>query len=113
MEWKDAQNIYVEAKEQSQGDEDAQLLWDQLLVDAVVYARLRTDWKLADIQNRVAMDERRTQAHDAFISSCDILARYLRTLDRDIGWRQDLGVDRKDIGDFACYIHAILGIAAR
>ncbi len=113
MEWKQAQTIYVEAKEQSQGDEDALTLWQQLIEDGVFYARLRTDWKLADIQQRMAMDETRTQAHDAFIASCDILARYLRTLDRDIGWRQDLGVDRKEIGDFACYIHALLGISAR
>ena len=113
MEWKEAQQIYFEAHEQSRGDRDAEQLWTSLIESAVRYARIRTDWKLADVHDRMVMDENRTQAHDAFIASCDILARHLRSLDRDISWRQDLGVDRRDIGDFACYIHAMLGIAAR
>jgi hypothetical protein len=28
-------------------------------------------------------------------------------------WRELLGYDRKDIGDFACFIHCILGLSAR
>lgn len=30
----------------------------------------------------------------------------------DITWRKTLGDDRKIIGDFACYVHCILGIQA-
>ncbi|MFZ1641935.1 MAG: hypothetical protein WAV07_11025 [Candidatus Contendobacter sp.] len=27
-----------------------------------------------------------------------------------IGWRALLGDDRKNIGDFACYLHCLLGV---
>jgi len=32
---------------------------------------------------------------------------------QSIRWRERLGDDRKVIGDFACHLHAILGLRAR
>jgi hypothetical protein len=29
------------------------------------------------------------------------------------GWRAEIGTDRKEIGDFACLLHAVIGIRAR
>ncbi len=31
----------------------------------------------------------------------------------DVAWRTVLGEDRKNIGDFACYLHCILGLRSR
>jgi len=31
----------------------------------------------------------------------------------DNSWRMKLGDDRKDLGDFACYLHCLLGILSR
>jgi hypothetical protein len=59
------------------------------------------------------MDDRRTKAHDAFIDACDILARDMRGRDIEPVWRQELGEDRREIGDFACLLHCIIGISAR
>ena len=50
-------------------------LKNELLNFAVRYARLRTDWQLADINERKAMDSHRTATHDALIDACNILSR--------------------------------------
>ncbi len=84
-----------------------------LLLAAVRYARFRTDWQMGDAEQRKAMDQERTAAHNAFIDSCNILSRDMATRGESISWREAMGKDRKDIGDFACYLHLLLGLAAR
>jgi len=79
----------------------------------VRYARIRVDWELSDQKNRKEMDEERTRAHNAFIDSCNILSRNLHQKSEDNTWREELGTDRREIGDFACFIHCILGLRAR
>jgi len=59
------------------------------------------------------MDEERTIAHNAFISACDVLSRNMKAAGEDIQWRFQIGNDRKSIGDFACLLHAVIGIKAR
>jgi len=59
------------------------------------------------------MDEERTRAHNAFISACDILSRNMAESGEVHTRRTVIGQDRKDIGDFACLVHAVLGIMAR
>jgi hypothetical protein len=88
-------------------------LADELTAAAVRYARLRVDWQLADGDARRAMDEERTRAHDAFIDSCGILARSMETAGEDASWHRRIGNDRKTIGDFACWLHCLLGLQAR
>jgi len=88
-------------------------LRDELIKTAVRYARLRCDWYLADLQQRVQMDQDRTLAHNVFIDTCNILARNMQQAGEDIGWRRKLGTDRKLIGDFACYLHCLIGIDGR
>jgi hypothetical protein len=84
----------------------------ELLTFAVRYARLRTDWQLADIDERKRMDSHRTATHDALIDACNVLSRNMAKAGEDASWRAAMN-DRKEIGDFACYIHCFLGLAAR
>ena len=103
----------------------AQLICDEMrksssdfLVDgvaeaAVRYARIRTDWVLASSEERQDRDAARTAAHNRLIDACNILSRNMAEKGEDIQWRDRLGYDRKAIGDFACYLHCILGLGAR
>jgi len=80
---------------------------------AVRYARMRVDYHLATPEAQRQLEHARSACHNALISACDILARNMAQRGEDANWRERLGDDRKRIGDFACYLHAILGIAAR
>ena len=80
---------------------------------AVDYAHLRVEWQLSTAEERLAMDPARTKAHDTFIEACDMMARCMEDEKEDFSWREELGKDRKEIGDFACYLHLILGLVAR
>jgi len=67
MEYSTAREIYQKLNAATKGDEDAEILYRDLVKLAVDYARRR-----------------------------DMLTE-----------------DRKEIGDFACYLHAMLGVEAR
>jgi len=58
------------------------------------------------------MERHRTATHDTLIDACDILSRNMKKSGEDASWRALLK-ERKEIGDFACYIHCVLGLAAR
>jgi hypothetical protein len=88
-------------------------LRNDLFRKGIEYARIRTQWHIATREQRLEMDQRRTLAHNAFIDSCNILSRNMAKADEDNSWRAELGDDRKVIGDFACFIHCFLGLAAR
>jgi len=80
---------------------------------AAEYARIRVDWQLSTPGERLQLDEKRRALHDGFIEACNGLSRDMQAEGEDISWREDLGEDRKEIGDFACYINLILGLVAR
>jgi len=84
-----------------------------VFVKAVEYAQIRVLWQLSSREQRDAMDQRRTIAHNAFIDACNILSRNMVAAGGDNSWRAELGDDRKTIGDFACYVHCFLGIEGR
>ena len=90
---------------------------DELKTDlfkaAVRYAGIRASWFLATPEERRDQDRTRSIAHDRFIDACNILSRNMKRMGEDNTWREDLGSDRKEIGDFACYLTAILGVRAR
>ncbi len=90
-----------------------QNLKNDLLESAIRYSRLRVDWQLADLEGRRNLELERTAAHNTFIDSCNILSRSMTKAGEEIKWREQLGNDRKTIGDFACYLNCILGISAR
>jgi hypothetical protein len=87
--------------------------WRDLLAKAATYARIRVDWILADKAKQSAMGEQRTAHHNAFIAACDELAEVMTDAGEETAWRERLGEDRKIIGDFACFVHCILGQIAR
>ncbi len=95
------------------GNEVLSELQHDFLRAAVRYANLRAQWYLEDFESRREMEDERTRAHNALIDSCNILSRNMANEGLDISWRTKLGDDRKTIGDFACYIHAYLGLLAR
>lgn len=84
-----------------------------LIEAAIRYARIRVDWLIADAEKQRSTSEDRTAAHNAFIAACDILGRNMDKNGEDGSWRAELGQDRQRIGDFACYLHCILGLSAR
>lgn len=88
-------------------------LVNELILYAIRYAQIRVEWMLSDKNKRIEMDSIRTQSHNVFIDSCNILSRHMEKLSEDNSWRQLLGNDRKTIGDFACYIHFELSVKAR
>lgn len=88
-------------------------LMQNLLLCAVRYARLRTDWQLAVGDERHDIDSARTVAHNALIDAANILSRAMVKANEDADWRNQIGGDRKEIGDWACHVHAHYGILAR
>jgi hypothetical protein len=88
-------------------------LKNDLIIYAVRYARIRADWQLAVISERRVMESQRTSAHNSLIDAANILSRAMSKIGEETTWREKLGNDRKEIGDWACYIHAHLGIQAR
>ena len=80
---------------------------------AIEYSNIRVQWRLALPEQRSAMDRARTAAHNLFIDACNVLSRNMAKNGESIEWRATLGTDRKEIGDFACFIVLFLGLAAR
>lgn len=88
-------------------------LRQDFLEKAVRYARIRTDWELAGPSRRQEMDQSRTLTHNGLIDACNILSRAMAKQGYDASWREQLGGDRKTLGDFACFVHCFLGLAGR
>lgn len=103
----------------------ARRIWEKLAVSreqasreelvrlAVQYAQIRVEWALSSREDRLAIDQRRTSMHNALIDACKILSRRMRGAGEDNAWRAILGEDRREIGDFACWLHCFLGLEAR
>ena len=77
-----------------------------LILCAVRYAWLPADWRLTTPEARRAMDSGRTAAHNALVDAANILSRAMVKAGEDVTWRRELGDDRKEIGDWACHLHA-------
>ena len=88
-------------------------LFNTLMERAVIYSRIRVDWYYAALDEQLDLDYDRTVAHDEFISSCAMLSQKMKETGEDAKWRFVIGKDRKSIGDFACLLHAVIGIRAR
>ncbi len=108
MDWEKATRIAYEIGKSRLGN-----LRLDLFRKAADYAHVRVDWQLSTTEQRVEMDSRRKAAHDSFIEACDGMSRSMEDDKEDNSWRSELGNDRKEIGDFACYLHLILGLVAR
>lgn len=108
MTFEEASQILIELKASS-----LKTFANKLIVTGIRYSRLRVDWRMCAPADRVELDQERTIAHNAFISSCNVMARNMEKLNEDASWRKRIGNDRKEIGDFACWIHLITGLKAR
>lgn len=84
-----------------------------LMEAAVRYAHERALWQLAAPKERAERDIGRRAAHNAPIDACDILSRNMAKQGESVAWREALTDQRKEIGDFACFLRAILGVRAR
>lgn len=80
---------------------------------AILYARARVDHLIAAPETQNELAAKRSAVHNALIAACDALAAAMAAAHEDTLWRETLGTDRKDIGDFACFVHCRLGIEAR
>lgn len=113
MDINKTQEIWGQIKGIRNDDKVIYGLIQDLIKKAFRYARIRADWALMDTEQKQTRDLERTAAHNAFIDACNILSRNMAGQGLDIKWREQLGYDRKVIGDFACYIHAVLGLKNR
>jgi hypothetical protein len=80
---------------------------------AVAYAHWRAQWAMAAPDGRRDMDAARSASHNVLIDSCNVLARAMTQAGEDSSWRNQLGNDRKVIGDFGCYVAYALAVSAR
>ena len=107
MEFNEAANIFQSIRSSKLHN------FSEPLIDAAIrYAQIRVEWYLTNSEGKKELDEERTRAHNALISNCDVLASNMKKAGEDDSWRNKLGTDRKRIGDFACLVHAIIGIEA-
>lgn len=113
MEWQAAQAIFRRIYDRDISDPLLLELTQDLLDKAVRYARIRTDWELAEPARRHELDEYRKRTHDSLMDACNILSRAMAKQGHEASWREQLGDDRKVIGDFACFVHCFLGLAER
>ena len=77
------------------------------------YASIRTEWQFMNSAEQAESDLGRTAAHNHFIDCCNILSRQQATAGEDNQWRSEIGMERKLLGDFACYVNCFIGIENR
>ncbi len=93
--------------------EDKKDFWDDFLKRAAEYTRIRNQWEFMDRKDKIEADSDRTLTHDGFITSVNVLSRIAANEGVDNSWREELGDERKRIGDFACFVTYITGISNR
>ncbi len=113
MTFEQSRKILDDLINRCRGDEDLEDLKEDVLGKAVKYAQMRVKWLMSESEERREMDEARTMTHNVFIDSLNALSRLMEQKKMDVSWRNTISNDRKIIGDFACYIHAVLGLKAR
>lgn len=100
-------------------DGDAMELYDGLIAAANRYASFRAEWLTWTKEQKMDKDSLRTSGHDSLIIHFNMLERYLRQQGKPASWRDRLGyeeqdkINRKRIGDFACYMVFVNSLNAR
>lgn len=74
------------------------------------YATIRSEWAFMSNSMKLEKDQYRTISHNSFISICNALSRNMNKKSEDNSWRTIIGSNRKDIGDFACFLNCIIGL---
>ena len=91
-------------------DEILTELVDDLISQALKYAKMRIDWYGFSREERAEKDSLRSSIHDRFIDNLNILNRYLTKEGMETLETDD---DRKVVGDFACYIAYRIAVSMR
>lgn len=94
-------------------EDDKDEFVNDFISKAIRYATIRANWELMDNETKMKEDSGRTVVHNALIDSLNILARLISMSGVDVSWREQLGDQRKRIGDFACFVVYMLGINNR
>lgn len=97
-------------------DETEVMLWEDIRVSALNYVNKRSEWLILSIGEKVVKDTARTRSHDVFISTLNVLARYLKEKGKDVKWVDMLfprDWDRRDVGDFAGYFLLLCSLSER
>ena len=90
LEFEQAMKVYEELLEENlEEDEIYDKLWDHALHCMIDYGSLRAHWKITP------------------------KTEYTKEHGKEAKWREELGYQRKRIGDFACYVSLIYGVFAR
>ncbi len=116
---KEAAEIHQAMIDEIGEDEKALELYENIKKAGVEYIEIRTKWAVLPKAERKAINDLRTEKHNAVIDSLDALAAYLKTTGKMAAWRDDIGYEvdgkyfRKRIGDFGCYIAFLLGLSTR
>ncbi len=111
--------LHREMAEEIGNDSDALELYEDLTAASTKYMFFRANWFLWDREERADKDSDRTSCHDMVIVRLNQLARYLKAQGKAASWRDILGQEsdnpyfRKRMGDFACYLTLVNGLAAR
>ena len=109
-----AEKIYTAIVSQFQsGDRELERLFGTMQERAVNYAGYRAKWLLQTLHERLEIDETRSRHHDLFIKAKNDLVKYMYANKMNIDWADELGEERKKIGDFACYIVFVMSLNAR
>lgn len=90
------------------GDEMVLDFYHEFLKKACNYAKIRADWTFWEQNTRNENDSGRTNIHNGFIDSLNIVCRCLNIQGVD-----EILPDRKYKGDFACYIALFLALEQR
>lgn len=93
--------------------EDKDEFVNEMIEKAAKYTTVRVNWETWDRETRMQEDRGRSIKHNAFIDSLNILARLLNADGIETPWRDQLGDNRKRIGDFACFLVYMIGIQNR
>ena len=112
LTYNEALEIYTAMQENlDRSDNDHVELFDEMISKAIRYAGIRSGWRLLTREQKIDTDESRTMAHNAFITSVNIVAR----LEKEAGaaWRERLSDDRKRIGDMAAFIALFIALEER
>lgn len=119
LPFEDASRIFTTIKKQIENDAEMTGLYHNLLSRSIEYATVRAEWQMMEPDEKGAIDDRRSEIHNAVIREFNILARNLGRLGHDTIWRDELGDlnrnpdYRKRIGDMACYLVLFEGLNAR
>jgi hypothetical protein len=105
--------IYKLMEKISAGNPDLQALFDDIKDSVLRYIetidKLSLSRERGDDQDMIIeSDSRRTQAHEVLISNLNILSRLCSKLGLDNEWRSMIGLDRKQVTDWALDIFPLI-----